>query len=1207
MAPSISNYMIGQVRFMSHENRDPLDTLPVSHEAEFDSFADQHEDECLQGTRAELLNEIKEWVESSQGKCIFWLSGAAGTGKSTIARTVARLLSHEKLLGASFFFKRGEGDRGNAMKFITTVTRRIGREIPDLTLIIQKAVRDDPDIATRSLRHQFDSLLLQPILELKQSSHHIPTMVLVIDALDECDPDDNVEVILQLLPQLRQAVNVRIFLTSRPELPIRLGFREMSDHDYQNITLHQISESLISRDISLYFNHRLLKTRKIQELSNDWPGLANIQVLVALSVPLFIFAATLCRMFDDPFWDPVDSLTEILTYRGGGSQLEGTYVPVLNRLLKGQNQTQKDQLVLEYRKILGIIVILESPLAITPLSKLTNLPRRLIVMRLKLLHSVINVPTDNNSPVRLFHLSFRDVLLHPAIQGKTPFWMDEKGLHQGATTRCLSLCQDLKRNLCGLPSEGTQRSEIDQQTIDRCIPPELRYACHYWARHLVQSEAPAKNMEIAFVFLQNHFLHWLEAMAIMGLISEVVGILDLLQSVQHVNDQELSDFLHDAKRFILKFRFIADEAPLQIYSSGILFSPRKMIIRNYLREGHANWNFRPSDLEESWNEDLQTLEGHSFGVQCVSFSPDGRLIASGAYDKTIKLWNTATGELQQTLRGHLDGISSLVFCPDGRHLVSGSYDRTVRLWNTSTGATEQNYEDHSDGVTYVALCPNGRVLASTSFDKTIRLRDIQTGAPIQPVLKGHSRSVFSLSFSPDGLSLASSSRDKTIRIWDISRGVLQLTLRAHSALVMSVAFSPDGQILASGSDDKTIRLWDPTTGALLQTFEDPAEVYSVVFSLDGRLLASGSGDKTLKVRDSSTGTLKRTFKQHSGLVRSVAFSPDLKILASGSYDQTARLWDLTTCTSPQTTKGHSDWVWSIMFSPDHRKLASCSWDRTIKIWDLTTGDSQQTLRGHSDAVLAIAFSSESHYLASASRDETIIIWDIVTSTPRLRVKGHLDPVYCLTFSPDDKLLASGSSDNTVRMWSSTTGALLKTLRGHSSSIHCVAFSPKAQVLASGSSDNTVILWEVSTGSLIHTLEGHSTTVVSVTFSPCGRLLASSSNGGTLIIWQITTTTHKHMWRFEKAVHQLEFSDDGSYLRTNIGSISLQNLDFGSETPHLKAEIISVFEDTWIALNGERTLWLPHEFRPVCSATQGDLLAMGHASGRISLLEPYLGY
>lgn len=513
-----------------------LEKLPIAPYAEFDSYMDQHEDECLPGTRAELRHQIAEWAISPQGRCIFWLNGMAGTGKSTISRTMAKSFKQAKILGASFFFKRGEADRGNAIKLFPTITKQLVANIPQLSPGVREAIHHDPDISTRSLKEQFEKLLLQPLLGLKTLDRQSQTLVIVIDALDECEGDDDIRVILQLLPRLRiNAIRLRIFLTSRPELPIRFGLLKILNHDRHDLALHDIPEAVIEHDISLFLNHRFSGIRKSRSLSDGWPGYTNIQKLVALSVPLFIFAATICRIFEDPQWHPADSLAEVLAHQSEGSRLDETYLPVLNRLFANQGKKQRKHLAREFREVVGTIVTLQSPLSVISLSRLTGLSEGLIHLRLNSLYSVLSAPQDETRPVRLFHLSFRDFLLDQETREKNPeFWVDEREIHQKLTTRCIHMCCSLRRNICGLPSAGTPRVEIDHQTIDNCLPPELQYSCRHWAHHLVRSKGLHSVTNDAFSFLQSHFSHWLEAMGILGHVSEVVDTIDLLLSAINV-------------------------------------------------------------------------------------------------------------------------------------------------------------------------------------------------------------------------------------------------------------------------------------------------------------------------------------------------------------------------------------------------------------------------------------------------------------------------------------------------------------------------------------------------------------------------------------------------------------------------------------------------------------------------------------------------
>ena len=342
------------------------------------------------------------WTDDPAGKCIFWLNGMAGTGKSTISRTVAQRFKDLGVLGASFFFKRGERDRGHADLFVTTIAAQLISVKPDLEPHIKDALRTDQGLAGKALREQFEKLILQPLERVYHDLRNPVKIMLVVDALDECDHDGDIKAIIYLLSQTKTlgSVHMRVFVTSRPELPIRLGFKDIQGR-YQDVALHQVPEPIIEHDISKFLEHELANIRdeynKIQELDvlrlpSDWPGEHVVQRLVYMAMPLFIYAATVCRFVCDSAWsDPDGQLRKVLEYQTSDQtseldRLDATYIPILSQLVLGRTGPGRSRLVEEFRDIVGPIVLLAEPLSMSSLSSLLTIPMQAIAGRLNSLH-----------------------------------------------------------------------------------------------------------------------------------------------------------------------------------------------------------------------------------------------------------------------------------------------------------------------------------------------------------------------------------------------------------------------------------------------------------------------------------------------------------------------------------------------------------------------------------------------------------------------------------------------------------------------------------------------------------------------------------------------------------------------------------------------------------------------------------------------------
>ncbi|HAT14234.1 MAG TPA: serine/threonine protein kinase [Microcoleaceae bacterium UBA11344] len=289
------------------------------------------------------------------------------------------------------------------------------------------------------------------------------------------------------------------------------------------------------------------------------------------------------------------------------------------------------------------------------------------------------------------------------------------------------------------------------------------------------------------------------------------------------------------------------------------------------------------------NAKVKNFAQHSDAVGAVAFSPDGLMLASGSKDKTIQIWDLATGKSIRTFEGDSSTIWSVAFDSNGTRLATGTGFWRVMLWDLKTGQSMSSL-DHAASVWSVAISHDGQLIASGSGDKTTKIWDAVNGRLIHN-LPDHTDFVYSVAFSPDDKTLVSASKDNKITIVDVATGRLLKTIDGHADQVRSVAISPDGQTLVSGSYDESIKIWHLETGELIRSLKGHSDdIVSVAISPDGKFIASGSKDKTIKIWDLATGELLNTLTGHLDQVYVVTFSPDGKTIASGSKDNSIRLW-----------------------------------------------------------------------------------------------------------------------------------------------------------------------------------------------------------------------------------------------------------------------------------------------------------------------------
>jgi hypothetical protein len=484
----------------------------------------------------DLLNRIYKWADGEGEQYIFWLSGLAGTGKTTVARSVARWYHTKQRLGASFFFSRGGGDVGGAGRFVTSIAVQLARSVSGVRRHISSALLQRPEIASQSLRDQWQYLVLEPLSKLEGPA----IFVLIIDALDECEGGNDTQLIVQLLAMSGslQHVRLRVFLTSRPEVPIQYGLGQVPDAERRDFLLHKVSPSIIDHDIRLFLEYRLNQIGKEDNQEPGWPGAEVIHKLVRSASGLFIWAATACRFISEGGLfaeERLHMLTDGSDRDSAASpeqHLNQLYLTVLQKSIQSSYTARElEKYYSMMRQILGSIVALSSLLSVASLSMLIHIPEQRVSRMLKALHAILDVSKDHSLPVRLHHPSFRDFLFSKDRCIDENFWVDEKQAHTALAGNCIQLMSNtLKQDMCGTGAPGTLATDVGKDRVAQYIKPELQYASANWIQHLVKGSIQLRDGDQVHSFLKDHFLHWLEALGWLGKVSEGIHAISLLES-----------------------------------------------------------------------------------------------------------------------------------------------------------------------------------------------------------------------------------------------------------------------------------------------------------------------------------------------------------------------------------------------------------------------------------------------------------------------------------------------------------------------------------------------------------------------------------------------------------------------------------------------------------------------------------------------------
>ncbi|KAG9028235.1 hypothetical protein FS837_003941 [Tulasnella sp. UAMH 9824] len=978
--------------------------LPRAH-ARYDSQSRQDAHGCLKGTRKKVLEEIYDWINSEDPKSppILWLCGLAGIGKSTIAHTIAEETDADGRLGASFFFARDQAGRRNPQLVYPTIASQLARLDLELKKLIVAAVERDHEIGTLVMKKQFEKLISEPLAAWRGARG---TIIIVMDALDECSLDSGAEEILirwaTELPKI--PVPLKVLITSRPEFHIRRKFQSLTLRSISRpYILHDIEKSVVKEDIEMFLRHRLNQIAEDNDIQTPWPGEAALGALVDKAGILFIFASTAVKFIQNgKRKDPEARLGLVLqdSASKGGSQfreIDALYTQVLRYALSvdkeeeeedDDDDDEQDSMQEAFGTVLGAVILLRDPLSSRSLESLLSLNHGITQIALRHLHSVLIVPESVDGEIRLLHPSFRDFLTSPKRCPDPSLHVAPPENHARLAGGCLDvLLNQLKHDPCQVQNVWLDNAEIPDlpHRLEESVPSHLRYACRHLAFHLSQASSNNKRLaDLVEAFCNSQFLMWIETLSLLGeadnAIMSLRAIQDWYKNVPNPLHETL-ELLHDANRMVMEFGRGIRRSSGHIYTSALPFSPPCRLKRHYRQALPSNYVIR--GLPNFWSPDSYTIELPA-AVRSITYSCDGSMIAVGTQDGGIFIFNGLTGADIITCKKAKEAIVSVTFTPDGTRVASIAGNKAI-VWDAITGALLVTLEGHKTSIQSIAFASDGINAVTGSNDASFML------------------SVWN---SLDG-NLISNRRRPTWRDWWCSA---------------IIGLSPDTLTIARGIEDG-VELWDWESDRPLKrlTRETLGCCEKVVFLKDNlRLIARSEGKHAIYVWDYLAGTLLRTVVIYGEIYISPSGSQMARVcLTSGEV----QIWDTETWSIARVlikgkegrlSQGLSR-LSSLAFSPKDNSVAFSPRMKYIQVWEDGLSHSGSTNSLHDDEVepQALAVSADGSLAVCSlsilgGKGTQLKVWDLVNGSPP-RTINFRESFGFLTCSPDGRVFMSVKS------------------------------------------------------------------------------------------------------------------------------------------------------------------------------------------------------
>ncbi|KZT05212.1 WD40 repeat-like protein [Laetiporus sulphureus 93-53] len=1175
---------IQKVQLDDHD-RGILERLPYARAASYRSVIHESKSGYLDGTREALLEEIDEWAKGTSSTLhhrIYVLSGAAGTGKSTIACELAKRLARDGILGASFFFDRGYNDLATTRRIFTTFAYQLASFQPTTTRGIVHAASSylakgsDP----QRMEYGLKDLIIEPLSKLPES--HAP-IILIIDALDECT-DSAQELIPKMLHLLADGVStirfpLRIFITSRPDYHIENAVdSEKFGKDRNLFKLQDVPRATVGQDIKKYLQDRLSQSAQGEELQRKRPN--AIAELAKKADGLFIFASTAINFLNQYPVDAVQRLDILLADNMHDthqdlSDLDQLYTLVLQNAF-GQKIVSDAERMRKVRLVLGTIALLQDQLTVNAMALLISLRVADINFVVQLLASV--VLRDADDTIRPLHASFPQFLIDSSRCKDTTFYIDPEIHHAHLAISCLSVLtqhDSLRRNICCLPNPAKMKHSVKDlpYLVSQNVPTHVQYACIHWAFHVSSTQAADSETRMLVVkhldsFLMNRLLVWYEALSLMNRLEVAPAALLMVRSWYQRSEQtagNVGPLLDDGYRFVLEYFDAINACPEHIYISALPTMPSCKLLDVYEASSVQSNGLRIATLRDSsWSPCIRVIEGIS------------------------------------------DLVSALAYSPNGRWIVAGTRYGTVCSWDAGSG---------------------------------IPLNMMATDAKVR-----HSKVVWQIDVSPDNSRILSGD-EEDIRIWNLASGaLLHVITEGKERYFRTASFSLDGKLIlahAYARDERSIRAWDSCTFAQLPESSNTANYYPhSASSFWGAMVLSITSTNSISIYDLEHKAIRSSLVGHSNDVESALFFPGEGSKVVSFDSSQVRIWDVPSARCLHTFNASGTFSEPAISSGGHRIAVSSR--STIDIWDAGTGKHLAQLRDVDDP-LCLCFSPQGDRLLSFHSDG-IHVWDLsntdaigLSSSMPDRSDIHRAPeVSQVILSDDEELAASAATDSTLNIWRIRSGTSISTITLNQHHVYHMIFSPNGRHLAViwGADDyktGTLVIYEVESGqSLITTKVAHEWIFIIMQYSSSGNRLAIcnmtpgmksyldlyDASGLSLVkSIDLSKFTDKRV-----AVKTIAFSPDDNnvYVRTIDGLSFLWDCHSGESLPTAELGWIKhrgshpasrelQLKDGWVVDGtGQKMCWITASKRPTsprkCFAYHGHTVVIGGTAGKVTIID-----